>query len=298
MFRTVVVGVDGREGGRDALRLAGRLIDSEGDLVALRVVPWRHRPAPTRRLETERGAVKAALDRDLAEARITARSVAVGDTSRARALHGVAEREHADLIVVGSTHRGRIGRVLVGNVALGTLHGSPCPVAVAPRGISAGRGMPQRIGVGFDGGDESRRALRVAVELAQSCGARLELLAVIADQPLLAVEAVDSRQWVIDWRDEQELLIQRTIDELPVEADGEAIIGDPVEKLVALSQRVDLLVVGSRGWGPVDRILLGSTAARLVHHAACPALLVPRGNATGQPGEQLPGRAGSRRLVA
>jgi hypothetical protein len=66
-------------------------------------------------------------------------------------------------------------------------------------------------------------------------------------------------RWASDYRDEQELLIQRTIDVLPVEADGEAIIGDPVEQLVALSQCVDLWVVGSRGCGPVSRILLANT---------------------------------------
>jgi nucleotide-binding universal stress UspA family protein len=200
--------------------------------------------------------------------------------------------------VVGSRHRGRIGRVLVGDVALGTLHSSPCPVAVAPRGISVGRGRPQRIGVGFDGGEESRRALRVAVDSLRAAALGLSCWPWSPTNGCARFEAVDCQQWASDYRDEQELLTQRTIDVLPVEADGEAIIGDPVEQLVALSQCVDLWVVGSRGCGPVSRILLANTPARLVRHAACPALITRAGNATGQPGEQLPCRAQSRRLVA
>ena len=76
-----------------------------------------------------------------------------------------------------------------------------------------------------------------------------------------------------------------------MDAVGEAVVGDALERLVALSQRVDLVVVGSRGWGPVRRILLGSTSARLVREAACPVLVLPRGAATGQPGEREPAGA-------
>jgi hypothetical protein len=47
-------------------------------------------------------------------------------------------------------------------------------------------------------------------------------------------------------------------------------------------------VVGSRGWGPVRRILLGSTSARLMREAHCPVLVLPRGAATGEPGERDP----------
>ncbi|MEA2179108.1 MAG: hypothetical protein QOG77_2405, partial [Solirubrobacteraceae bacterium] len=154
MFNTIVVGVDGREGGYDALRLAAELSSADGaDVVALRVIPWDHRPALSSALTTECGEIVLALERELADRGIAARGHVVGDTSPARALHHIAEREQADLIVVGSTHRGRVGRVLVGDVATGTLHGSPCPVAVAPSGFIGRSGTLQRIGVGFDAGE-------------------------------------------------------------------------------------------------------------------------------------------------
>ena len=54
--------------------------------------------------------------------------------------------------------------------------------------------------------------------------------------------------------------------------------GDTVEALAALDEHeVDLLVCGSRGYGPVRRVLLGRRAARLVRRAACPVVVVPRG---------------------
>jgi nucleotide-binding universal stress UspA family protein len=293
VFTTIVVGVDGRQGGRDALRLAGQLAEAGGgDLVAVRVFPYHHRPALTDSpaVEAERLATQAALDHELAEMRIsTARTHVIGETSPARALHRIAERERADLLVVGSTHHGAVGRVLAADVALGSLHGSPCPVAVAPTGMANRDATPlHRIGVGFDGTPESRQALALAVALTKSAPAHLELLcAVTAPIPSFA-EATYADFGIVDYRAEDEALISRTLEGLDVDAVGEAVIGNPVERLVELSHRVDLLAVGSRGWGPVRRILLGSTAASLIREAACPVLVLPRGAATGEPGEQEP----------
>ncbi|HEX2104782.1 MAG TPA: universal stress protein [Solirubrobacteraceae bacterium] len=64
--------------------------------------------------------------------------------------------------------------------------------------------------------------------------------------------------------------------------------GSGAQWLVELSERVDLLVVGSRRWGPVRRTLLGSTSARLIRKAGSPVVVVPRGIATGEPGEHDP----------
>ena len=146
----------------------------------------------------------------------------------------------------------------------------------------------RRIGVGFDGTQESRQALALAVALATSARVQLELLcAATAPIPLFA-EAAWSDGAIVDYRLEAEELISRTLAALDVDAVGKAVVGGPVETLVELTHRVNLLVVGSRGWGPIRRILLGSTAARLIREAACPVLVLPRGAATGEPGEHEP----------
>ncbi|MBX5442753.1 MAG: universal stress protein, partial [Solirubrobacteraceae bacterium] len=65
----------------------------------------------------------------------------------------------------------------------------------------------------------------------------------------------------------------------PSSVDGaEVLEGRPAEALAARSAELDVLVVGSRGWGPVRRLLLGSTSERLVREAVGPVLVVPRGD--------------------
>jgi len=61
-----------------------------------------------------------------------------------------------------------------------------------------------------------------------------------------------------------------------VTADGAVVVGDPAGELVAATEDLDLLVLGSRRWGPVHRLALGSTSERVIRHAACPVLVPPR----------------------
>jgi len=292
MFKTIVAGTDGREGGRDAVSLAARLARMSGaELLAVRVLPFDYystRAASPSFAEVADEDARAQLTEELARAGVDGRVRLQGDDSPARALHRVAEEEHAGLIVVGSTHRGRAGRVLAGDHAAGTVHASPCPVAVAPRGF-AGRewGAVTRIGVGFDGRPEARQALDLAIGLARDSGATIEVVSVIG-APVAEVEAgVYDAEWLEQARADAEEELETAVVDADVEiSTGVVFAGTAVEELTDLSARVDLLVVGSRAWGPVRRILVGSTAAHLMRQAHCPVLVLPRGAATGQPGEQ------------
>jgi hypothetical protein len=82
----------------------------------------------------------------------------LAEGSPAAGLHALAEREGAALIVVGSSHRSRIGRILVGGTGERLLSGASAPVAVAPSGYAVDRPV-QVVGCGFDGSQQSRRAL-------------------------------------------------------------------------------------------------------------------------------------------
>ena len=93
----------------------------------------------------------------------------VTDASVARALHTVAREAEAGMIVVGSTDRGPAGRVLPGSTAERLLHGSPCPVALAPHGYT--RAPVGTIAVGFVDSSEGHTALAVAHASAERAGA-------------------------------------------------------------------------------------------------------------------------------
>ncbi|HEX7298285.1 MAG TPA: universal stress protein [Solirubrobacteraceae bacterium] len=289
MFDKVIVGVDGREGGRDALAFAAALARvSASTLVAVRAYPYETHPsrASVRGFEEQiRSDTLADLERELTATDVVAEPLVVGDVSPARALQHAAEHKRAGLIVVGSSHRGRLGRVLAGNVAVGALHHAPCPVAVAPRGFAERAGQLKSIGVGFDGGAESREALRLAAKLAKASGARVEVRSVATTPVAAEFPAAYEAEWIERMRQYAREHVDEAlgiVDELGAEGSGEIVIGSPVEELVEFSRGVDVLVVGSRGWGPVRRLLLGSTAERLVREASCAVIVVPRAAATQQ----------------
>jgi nucleotide-binding universal stress UspA family protein len=60
-------------------------------------------------------------------------------------------------------------------------------------------------------------------------------------------------------------------------ATGEVLDGEPAVALATASTDLDLLVCGSRGFGPLRTLLLGGTSHAVVRRAACPVLVVPPG---------------------
>jgi nucleotide-binding universal stress UspA family protein len=286
MVRKVIVGVDAREGDQDAISLA-RALAPDAELILVNAYPFDEVPSRFALLgygNALRDDAAVAIREVREQAGVPgARIDLVPDSSPARALQRVAEEAHADLVVVASAHRGRVGRTLLGDVSRGVMHGAPCPVAVALRGSS--RGEIGRIGVAFDGSPESCEALAWAAALATSLGASLRLR-----HAVLGATALGSPAYAFDVReihDEARRAAQVELDEAlagldpAIDAEGEAVIGAACPELEALSADCDLLVTGSRGWGTLRSVVLGSTSDRLIHHAACPVVVVPRAAAEG-----------------
>ena len=136
----MLVAHDGRDGGRDALELARVLASCEEDSSALVVTVLVTGPRVTEYalLDPEAATVTATpLDEArhaLAEIEVETRAYAGG--SPAGLLTNLAEGEDFDLIVIGSPHRGAIGRVVLGSVGESLLSGAPVDVAVAPAGYA------------------------------------------------------------------------------------------------------------------------------------------------------------------
>ena len=275
----LLVGFDGSDGGRDALELArvfGLLED--GSALVVVVQPYGPLPVPFAELERDAAAEAEPL---LEEARARLQGIEVdgrafGGGSPAGLLTDIAEREDIDLIVLGSPHRGAMGRALVGSVAESVMHGSPRAVTVAPRGYSeTAHEAFQRIAVAYDGTPESKAALARAGELAQASHAAVWVLTVVAP-PVALPGAVGYTP--VNPPDPDRIIeegVRAIEDRAPVQ--GRRLDGAPAPVLAeACEDGVDLLVVGSRGYGPAMRVLLGSVSTKLINSAPCPVLVVPR----------------------
>lgn len=296
MFKNVIVGIDGTEGGRDAIALAKALGPGQITLVAAYPAErTRWRGAVEGYFELLREDAQKLLDETRRELDVEADLVACPDPSPARALQREAAERQADLIVIGSAHHGPLARLLLGSVGRGVLHGAPCSVAVAPRGYRERAGEIRRVVAALDDSDEARAALALAAEVAEDRSGALttytawEISPVffsgIAYTPDIDAVADAERQHVTE-------VVETALADLP-RAERRILRGRPADVLDQASNDADLLVVGSRGWGPARRIAVGSTSDHLVHHAACPVLVVPRPAAIGTPavGAEEDGRA-------
>jgi nucleotide-binding universal stress UspA family protein len=273
MFKNVLVGVDGSPNGRDAVALASRVADPEGKLTLAHVRPGRLHPlhaVTPGLLAEERHASEQLLERELALAQVSADLISIVSTSPGRGLHEHAEELNADLLVVGSCSHGVFSRAILGDDTRAALNGAPCAVAIAARGYSEHPTPIARIGAGYNGSRESEAALECARTLAARTRATVEAVEVISMPTYGFIDPAVGES--------MELMLTEAssrMKELSGVA-GRAVYGDAGEQLAALSDDVDLLVVGSRSYGAVLRLALGSTCDYLERHARCSLLVLPR----------------------
>jgi nucleotide-binding universal stress UspA family protein len=207
--------------------------------------------------------------------------------SPAQGLHEFAEAERPALLVVGSTHTGAIGRVRPGSTGERLLIGAPCAIAVAPYGFrTAQDDALRRIGVAYDGTREARAALEAGIAAARALRAALQVITVIPSDVYGAPALMAGPSYIVVAAD-AEADIRKDLDEtvagIPadVSATGVVLEGRPWRALAEATEELDLLLIGSRGYGPVQAVILGSTGSQLIRHAHCPVVALPRGARSG-----------------
>jgi nucleotide-binding universal stress UspA family protein len=258
MYRTIVIGHDGSDAADAALRFAERLAADDARLLITRVAAASRRAAAEEELQRVRPASGLAVETRVIEAR-----------TAVRGLVAVAKDEDADLIVVGSDRRPgdyRAHKVL----GLRLLHGAPCAVAIAP-------GDPEsdirRIGVAYDGSAESELALAAAYELAERLHAAVTLyLAVLPDDAWGLAGQLAHR--------DAGALLDAAADRAPSGVNPATVVvhGYASSALVNSAGGIaDLLVMGSRGQGPLQHAIAGSTSRAVTVEIDCPVLITPRG---------------------
>ena len=174
------------------------------------------------------------------------------------------------------------------------LHGAPCAVGIAPPGYRkrAGHGIAG-VTLGFDGSEEAGHALMAATRLAADAKVPLKLISVAVPPPRTV-----GKSGTIGWHAMLETIEEQARGRLSearqavpdgVEVDATLISGDPVEALVSAVDRPGtVMVIGSRGYGPLRRVLLGSVSTPVVRSAPCPVIVTPRGVHEPSPAEPAP----------
>ena len=252
----VVVAVDGSERSLDALSLADLLA---GTLRSPTLIAFAH---PNGRLPSLlSGGDYERLLRDVAERTFT--------IARER-LQSVSERR-MELVAAESP----------GAPASASSRAPPPPVAVAPAAYADALGSLRTLGCGFDGSPESERALYWAAALARRASPRLRVVAVHEPVPLVSVSVTagpptGTANQVLRRQLHEQLDAAVSALEPGVEASAELSDGSPAHALRERSGELDLLVLGSRGYGPLRAVLLGSVSSGLVRSAESPVVVVPR----------------------
>lgn len=247
-------------------------------------------------LDTAQGRDALELGTLLARANKAELILATARTDDGESLAQLARDQNADLVVLGSSHRGPVGRVFPGGTVEHLLREAPCAVAVAPphfgrhdggdsgwrplSGDAEDVGM-RVIGVGFDGTRSSAEALRTAVELALPNGAALRVYTVARRYAHVPGGDGDSRGPGVPT--EAEVLrgmLHEAVADLPSEARALPVFlrGFAAAELVeATAAGVDLLVLGSRGGGPLRRRFHRGVTSTVMQEAKCPVLISPTG---------------------
>ncbi|MDP3711471.1 MAG: universal stress protein [Mycobacteriales bacterium] len=283
--RSVVVGVDGSDGSRRALRRA--LWEAEIDGAALTLVHAWSSPGWDHDLSAEAAAQRLAdneLGRAMTPLEIPDVPVVVhtvqGDPGQTLTEASVS----ADLLVVGRNGRSRCLTASLGATARDVVQRARCPVMVVPgadpgSGLGPAPGPSPRLFVGVDGSRPAERALLWALDRAVRDGSAVHavhawhadgLPALGEGSAALADLQGSTRAWLLAVVDGVLSIRPGCEPDVVVEA----VRGHPTATLLARATPEDLLVVGTRGRGGFPGLPLGSVASQVVEHAGCEAVLV------------------------
>jgi nucleotide-binding universal stress UspA family protein len=278
---TLLVGVDWSETARLAVRwAAGAARLSNDRVVAVHgISPWTgwELALPPFDYDDYRKAVtKAMTDEWCTPLELVPHECATSVATPEEALLGTAGRLHPRLIVLGSHGHGLFSRHLLGSVTAKLLHGGEWPIAVVPPEAPM---RFRRLVVGVDGTGGAKAALQWAVGWAGAVDGTIEAVCVrppgpYAEHPQLGDPT--SADPMTSTLGALARMVEPFDGKGGVSIESEVTVGHPAAELVRLAgDRADILVVGSRGRGPLHELMLGSTSRACATHSTVPVVVVP-----------------------
>src|SRR5688500_18972448 len=288
MASRVVIGYDGSEASEDAVAFGLTWCRSTGDVPIIATVYPEEHPLGIGRVDVE----WATYVREQAEiiqdnVRATVGDAAlyrnVASTSAAHGLADLAEDVEAAMVIVGTTQETGLTRALLGSTTERLLHGATVPVTVVPPGWrQSAADRISSIGVAYVDTRDGREALRVAARVALRIPAVLTLYSILgqsSERYSYLIGRTDEQAFVDKTRDSYGKALEYAAADVSPELEPRTVLleGAVVESLAALGpDDVDMLVCGSRGYGPVRRVLLGGVSSPLIRRAQLPVTVVPR----------------------
>jgi nucleotide-binding universal stress UspA family protein len=288
----LLVAYSADSGGTEALALALQLARTgNGSLVVCTIVPetWGH-PSMAR-VDAEYARfldqhAQKALDK--ARVQVGGKAPAIYLCRAAAAVREglleVAEQEAVDCVVLGSARNAPRGHIRAGSVTTTFLHTAPVPIALTPRGYAPDPSAKIcRITCTVSPAADSLQTARIAHRICGRLKVPLRLMTfVVRDRQMYPTGAgYDAENLVANqWRAQASEGQGRIIAELPREPRVTAGIADG-KNWKSVFDSVDwksgeVIAVGSSNLGPLMRVFLGSNAAKIVHHATIPCLILPR----------------------
>jgi nucleotide-binding universal stress UspA family protein len=195
-----------------------------------------------------------------------------------------AEDWKADMIVLGARGLGGLELALLGSVSLGVAREARCAVMI----VKGAAKELQRVVVGLDGSDDSRGALRLVTALPLAPDTEVLLVGVAEkihfprSAPGLVAEPLHAIIGEIEGeeraRKEQILVAAENTIERKVRVQRRSVVGNPPDEIVAAARATDaqLIVLGSRGLGGIQRLVLGSVSEGVLLQSECTVLITRR----------------------
>ena len=290
---TIIAGFSSSRQGSAPLNLAAQLARTTGEKIIAAVVVERALPAGVDPIEDEyRGFLAsragAALERVVEQVRgdLDISTTVHHSSSISHGLMELAGQHGADVVVVGSSSSGLLGRIALGSVTERLVHTSKVPVALAPRGYPSSPVPIQRLTAAYGGAADAVGLVAASAELATQWKVQLRIASfTVQPLPIFAgsfdrsAEDLVIRQWTSRTMDAavEQLDAARATISIP---DVDVVTGvgaewrDAVENIAW--ETGDVLLLGSGAAGPMAQVFLGSAASKILRHAPVPVMIMPR----------------------